>query len=81
MNENFEDKPITQATYFCKSTNWMPVHLRKLEDFFYDLDKAKPDHLEYWKTRGECDETITSIDEMTETQRAKFDTFIASYKG
>ena len=80
VNNNFEEKPIKEAKYFCKSTEWRPTKLQKLEDFFYDLDKTKPDHLEYWKTRGECSEEITSIDEMTEPQRIKFDEFVRNYK-
>ena len=66
MNNDFVADPIQEPKYFCKSTHWKPVKLRTLEDFFHDLDTTKPDHLSYWKKRGNCDENITSVDEMTE---------------
>ena len=66
VNENFEREPITEPKYFCKSTNWKPAQLRTLEDFFYDFDKGKPDHLAFWKKKGDCAEDIESVDEMTE---------------
>ena len=66
MNNDFVADPIEEPKYFCKSTHWKPMKLRTLEDFFHDLDTSKPDHLAYWKTRGNCDENITSADEMTD---------------
>lgn len=49
INENFEHSPITEAKYFCKSSFWKPAPLRKLEDFFFDLDRTKPNLFDSWK--------------------------------
>ena len=63
---DFEDNPIQEPSILCEATGWQPEKLRKLEDFFYAVDKSKPDHFEEAKTRGRCRPDLTSVDEMNE---------------
>ena len=61
VNDNFEDEPITGPTFFTSSTKWRPRPLRTLEEFFFAIDKQKPDFLEQLKNKGDCREEIESL--------------------
>ena len=43
-NNNYEENPIVEPVFFCDSTEWRPSRLRKIQDFFYDIDTDRPDH-------------------------------------
>ena len=79
MND-FEDNPIRVPSILCEATGWQPEKLRKLEDFFYAVDKSKPDHFEDAKSRGLCRPDLTSVDEMDEQERARYDETVERYK-
>ena len=77
---DFEDNPIRVPSILCEATGWQPEKLRKLEDFFYAVDKSKPDHFEDAKSRGLCRPDLTSVDEMDEQERARYDETVERYK-
>lgn len=56
------------------------MQLRSLEDFFYDVDKARPNHLEEMKTRGTCRPELESIEEFDEKERETYDLTLSRYK-
>lgn len=51
-----------------------------LEDFFYNVDKTRPDLFELAKTKGDCRDELESIDEMNEEERESFDSAVERYK-
>ena len=77
---DFEENPIRVPSILCEATGWQPEKLRKLEDFFYAVDKSRPDHFEDMKIRGVCRPDLTSVDEMNEKERTKYDETVERFK-
>ena len=77
---DFEESTSRVPSILCEATGWQPEKLRKLEDFFYAVDKTKPDHFEEAKSRGLCRPDLTSVDEMNEKERARFDETVDGFK-
>ena len=70
-------QPIrVEPVFFCESTEWRPTKLRKIQDFFYDIDKMKPDHFAQYKENGRCREELEKIDDMNEIEREFFDAIV-----
>ena len=77
---DFEESTSRVPSILCEATGWQPEKLRKLEDFFYAVDKTKPDHFEEAKSRGLCRPDLISVDEMNEKERARFDETVDRFK-
>lgn len=80
INGGFEDEPIEEPSYFCEPTEWRPKKMRTLEDFFFDVDKSKPDFLVEMKNRKQCREEIENLSELNENEKEKYDELIRRYK-
>lgn len=66
--------------YFCESTSWRPWKLRTVEDFFFDIDKTKPDLLSDMIMRDQCREEVTSVSELNAKEKEIYDTYVRRYK-
>lgn len=80
INGNFDYKPVTKPVVFSDAGGWRATPLRTLEDFFYDVDKARPNHFEEMKTRGTCRPELESIEEMNAQERERYDLTLQRYK-
>ena len=64
----------------CSETRWKPKNIKKVEDFFYELDKTKPDHFQILKDRGTIRDNLSSPEDMNESERQKFDEYTIRFK-
>ena len=79
-NNFFEEEPILTPMYFCDRTAWRPQKLRRLNDFFYDVDKAKTDILAEMKLKRQCREEIEKVIDMNEKELRDYNDRVESYK-
>ncbi len=54
--------------YFSDRTAWRPQKLRRVNDFFYDVDKAKTDLMPEMKRKRELREEVETVKEMNEEE-------------
>ena len=54
--------------------------MRTIEDFFFEVDKRKPNFFEDMKLKGGCSKDLESIEEMSEIERNRYDELISRHK-